>query len=207
MIRWIKKETKLFIIAGNVARSSAAKHLWEAGADVVKAGVGGGSLCSTRIKTGNGVPMISTLIDIHNAKQEMISSGYKGNLYFISDGGSRSAGDLVKSFCFADMVMAGSIFAGLSECPGNTFEIDGILHKEYAGSSTHKSNYIEGVKGLVPCKGKYIDILTEMLEGVRSGMSYQGAHNLTTLKNCPEFIRITHAGIIESHPHDIKVIK
>jgi IMP dehydrogenase len=225
-----KQYPKLFIIAGNVATGSGAKRLWEAGADAVKTNVGGGSLCTTRIETGNGVPTLTTLIDVANVRKELTrptneklvnigvdSRGeYTANLvgdppiinrplYIISDGGCKNAGDLVKSLCFADMVMSGNLFAGCEEAPGATHRINGVPHKEYKGSSTHKANHIEGVAAWVPCTGKYEDVLTKLLEGIRSGCSYQGAHNLTELKDSPAFIKITPAGLKESHPHDVVI--
>ena len=122
---------------------------------------------------------------------------------FIADGGIKNAGDVVKALCFADMVMVGNLFAGCEETPGQVMSIDGRSYKEYVGSSTHKTNHIEGVAAIVHTKGAYKDILTKLLEGLRSGCSYQGAHNLEELRDNPEFIRITNAGLKESHPHDV----
>ncbi len=212
MISYMKEQfPDCTIIAGNVATGNGARRLWEAGADVVKAGVGPGSLCSTRIETGNGVPQLTALIDIHKVQQELLAleratkypNEEKRTFPFIADGGIREAGDIVKALCFADMVMTGNLFAGCIEAPGNTVALDGITYKEYAGSSTHKTSRVEGVSALVPCKGSYQDILTKLLEGVQSGCSYQGAHNLQELKKNPQFIRITNAGLKESHPHDV----
>ena len=210
-----KLETIPFIIAGNVATGAGARRLWEAGANVVKVGVGPGSLCTTRIETGNGVPQLTALIDVAETQRQLIEL-YKTkdkvddpytminrSFPFISDGGIKSAGDVVKALCFADMVMVGNVFAGCAETPGQIMSIDGRQYKEYVGSSTHKVNHIEGVAALVPVKGTYNELLTKMLEGVRSGCSYQGAANLTELKENPEFIRITGAGLKESHPHDV----
>jgi IMP dehydrogenase len=211
MIKHIREKFPwAFIIAGNIASGWGARRLWEAGADIVKVGVGPGSLCTTRIETGNGVPQLTALIDVFEVKQELLAldrtrvkSKTRTNYAFIADGGIKNAGDIVKALCFADMVMIGNLFAGCEESPGNRIVIDGICHKEYVGSSTHKTNHIEGVAAFVPCKGSYQQVLTKLLEGVRSGCSYQGAHNLTELKDNPTFIRITNAGLKESHPHDI----
>jgi IMP dehydrogenase len=216
MVTWIKeKYPEMFVIAGNVATGWGARRLWEAGANVVKVGVGPGSLCTTRIETGNGVPQLTALMDVAEAQQQMITlwktkdikyypeSIVKRTFPFISDGGIKSAGDIVKALCFADMVMAGNLFAGCEETPGETRIIDGICYKEYVGSSTHKTSHIEGVSALVPCKGPYSNILNKLLEGLRSGCSYQGAHDLIELKDNPAFIRITNAGLKESHPHDV----
>lgn len=214
-IEMVKSIKNLFpditVIAGNVATGPGAKRLWEAGADIVKAGIGGGSLCTTRIKTGNGVPQLTCIMDVAEAQKEMIRLQHirypeiKRDFPFISDGGLKNSGDIVKALCFADMVMVGNIFAGCKETPGETHAINGIWHKEYAGSSTHKTNHVEGVIAWVPCKGTYSEILMPLLEGIQSGMSYQGVNNLSKLKNNPTFIKITNAGLKESHPHDVLV--
>jgi IMP dehydrogenase len=187
---------KLFIIAGNVATGEGARRLWEAGADAVKVGVGPGSLCTTRIETGNGVPQLTALMDAVKYKPSQLH-------YIIADGGIKNAGDIVKALCFADMVMIGNLFAGCEEAPGATHRINGVPHKEYRGSSTHKANRIEGVSAWVPCTGRYEEVLTKLLEGLQSGCSYQGAQNLTELKESPTFVKITPAGLKESHPHDV----
>jgi IMP dehydrogenase len=205
---------RAFIIAGNVATGSGARRLWEAGADVVKVGVGPGSLCTTRVETGNGVPQLTALIDVAKTQKELMElertktypNEKRRQFPFISDGGIKRAGDIVKALCFADMVMVGNVFAGCEETPGEIIkQPDGRTFKAYVGSSTHKTNHVEGVAALVPTKGKFEDILTKLLEGVVSGCSYQGAINLTELRDNPEFIRITNAGLIESHPHDVIV--
>lgn len=212
MISWIKsKYNDMTVIAGNVATGSGARRLWEAGADVVKVGVGPGSLCTTRIETGNGVPQLSALIDVAETQRQLNElertrtyPHEKKRVYrFISDGGIKSAGDVVKALCFADMVMIGNLFAGCEEAPGDRIVIDGMSYKKYVGSSTHKTNHIEGVAALVPYKGAMTDILTKLVEGLRSGLSYQGSHNLDELKDNPVFIKITNAGLKESHPHDV----
>jgi len=216
MAKWVKeKHSDIFLIAGNVATGDGARHLWEAGADVVKVGVGPGSLCTTRLETGNGVPQLTALMDVAEAQRQLRElektryyphESHKRKTYpFISDGGIKKAGDVVKALCFADMVMAGNVFAGCEETPGVVHTIGGVPHKEYVGSSTHKANHIEGVAAWVACKGKYQDVLTKFLEGLRSGCSYQGSHNLRELKDNPTFIRITNAGLVESHPHDVIV--
>lgn len=210
MVSWIKaKYSDMFVIAGNVATGSGARRLWEAGADVVKVGVGPGSLCTTRIETGNGVPQLTALMDVADTQQQLIAlektrSNTKKRAYpFISDGGIKSAGDIVKALCFADMVMIGNLFAGCEEAPGKRIVIDRVEYKEYVGSSTHKTNHIEGVAALVPYKGVFTDVLTKLLEGLQSGCSYQGARNLNDLKDNPVFVKITNAGLKESHPHDV----
>ena len=157
------------------------------------------SLCTTRIETGNGVPQMTALADAASVARPSICRDKKFSI--IADGGVRRAGDAVKALCFADMVMVGSMLAGTEETPGELFVVDGQLCKEYAGSSTHKTNHIEGVKANIPYKGKVENIITKTMEGIRSGMSYQGVDNLEKLKKVAEFIQITSAGLIESHPH------
>jgi IMP dehydrogenase len=214
MTSWIKKtRPDMFVIAGNVATGPAAERLWRAGADAVKVGVGPGSLCTTRIETGNGVPQLTALmnVSIRRLAMSMTHSEHADGptlnkpMYIIADGGIKDAGDIVKALCFADMVMIGNMFAGCEETPGKRLLIDGTSYKEYVGSSTHKTNHIEGVAALVPTKGSYNSVLTKLLEGLRSGCSYQGAHNLQQLKDNPEFVRITNAGLRESHPHDVLI--
>ncbi len=193
------------LIAGNIATGEAAMRLWQAGADFVKASVGGGSICLTRIETGNGVPLFSSLVDIAETKAYHPLPGKIQGI--IADGGIRTAGDCVKSLCLADMVMCGNLFAGCQETPGQEEIHNGVSYKAYHGSSTHKSNHVEGVKALVKTKGKFKDILKSTLEGIRSGCSYQGVDNLSSLKENPEFCRITSAGKHESGAHDVLVIK
>lgn len=215
MTAWIKAKypNDSFVISGNVATGEGARRLWQAGANVVKVGIGPGSLCTTRIETGNGVPQLTALMDVAEVQRQMIElnrtrdkeTNTTRHYPFIADGGIKSAGDIVKALCFADMVMVGNLFAGSLETPGDTVYIDGRLCKEYVGSSTHKTNHVEGVAAIVLQKGAYKDILSRLLEGVRSGMSYQGASNLEELRDNPEFIRITNAGLKESHPHDVTI--
>ena len=207
MISYIKAENKdIFVIAGNVATGSGAERLWKAGADAVKGGVGAGSICLTRIETGNGVPQLTALIDIYQKREELYNTDLKSinrKLYIIADGGIKNSGDVIKAMCFSDMVMVGNLFAGCAETPGQLMQINGKTYKEYVGSSTHKNNHIEGVEAIVPVKGTYKEVLTKILEGVRSGCSYQGVHKLSELQDNPEFIRITNAGLIESNAHDV----
>jgi len=210
MIQEIRQLVDVTIIAGNVATGDGARRLWEAGADIVKVGVGPGSLCTTRIETGNGVPQLTALMDVQKTQQFLLERD-RATRYpneqrqypFIADGGIKSVGDVVKALCFADMVMIGNLFAGCQEAPGQTHYINNVPHKEYLGSSTHKTNHVEGVCAWVPCTGNYETVLTKLLEGLRSGMSYQGVNSLSELKDNPTFIRITNAGLKESHPHDV----
>jgi IMP dehydrogenase len=214
MVRWIKKKyPDMFIIAGNISTGEGARYLWESGVDAVRVGQGNGSICTTRVMTGNGVPQLSALIEVQKEQELLLEHEEINNIqsrrgyYIISDGGCKIPGDVVKSCCFADMIISGNLFAACDECEGNTIVVDGVAYKEYAGSSTHKPNHVEGVSGLVKCKGKYKNVLTKILEGLRSGCSYQGANNLQELKTNPIFVRITNAGFQESNAHDIKVVK
>lgn len=206
------KYPEVLLIAGNVATARGAERLAEAGADVIKVGIGGGSLCTTRIETGNGVPQMTALMSVFdNASHFLVEDPNYGptlrkdyserKFKIIADGGIRRAGDCVKALCFADMVMMGSVLAGTEETPGECFLMENKLVKEYAGSSTHKANHIEGVKAIVPFKGKVETVIVKTMEGIRSGLSYQGVDNLEDLKKVAEFVQVTSAGLIESHPH------
>lgn len=193
------------IIAGNVATDTGAQMLWEAGADIIRSGIGGGSICSTRIETGNGYPLLSTL---QNIKKHPFHSFDKEDLeppMIIADGGIRTAGDCVKSLCFSDLVMLGNLFAGTDEAPGDIITINGQQFKSYAGSSTHKQKHIEGVIGLVPYKGSVRNVVQKLVEGIKSGCSYQGVNNIQELQQDPQFVVISNAGLRESHPHDVKL--
>jgi IMP dehydrogenase len=190
------------IIAGNVATKGGAKRLWEAGADIVKVGVGPGSLCTTRIETGCGVPQLTAIMDVAEVREEYFPCNG-----IIADGGIKNAGDCVKALCFADMVMVGNLFAGTNESPGARLaRLEESTQKRYRGSSTHKTSHVEGVQAWVKASGPFDDVLYRLLEGIRSGCSYQGSENLEQLKEGPELIRITSAGLRESYPHDVHVI-
>jgi IMP dehydrogenase len=231
MVDWIKNvNPDLFVIAGNVATGSGATRLWKAGADAVKVGIGPGSLCTTRIETAAGAPQLTALMDVAVARTYLTKEIPRPNftksydpdddslydlpsveinrpLYIIADGGIKNAGDIVKALCFSDMVMAGNLFAGCPETPGNLIYVNGQPHKEYVGSSTHKGTHVEGVSAIVQQKPPYKEVLGKLIEGLRSGLSYQGATNLKKLRESPEFIKISNAGLKESHPHDITIRK
>lgn len=198
MIKYIKKLGDYIVIAGNVATGNGAERLWRAGADIIKVGVGSGSLCTTRIETGNGKPQLSSLIEIAEVSKRL-QLEFNKKFSFISDGGIKNSGDIVKALLFADMVMIGNMFSGCDECPCNLVNMNGKLYKEYAGSSTYKTSHIEGVVTMVPYKGAFNNILTKILEGIKSGLSYQGCRNLTEVKDNPILIKISNAGLIESH--------
>ena len=195
----------VLLISGNVATYEGAMFLYECGADIVKCNVGSGSICLTRINTGNGVPAITTLIDTAKAKQDFqVKNGKK--VFLMSDGGVKTAGDLVKGLCFADLMMCGNLFSGCDESPAEKFVIDGQTYKTYAGSSTHRGNFTEGVSALVLSKGPVDKIVQSFTEGLQSGMSYQGAHNLKELRNDPKFIKISNSGMMESGAHTLAKI-
>ncbi len=204
MVKYIRsKSPDALIIAGNVATGKGALRLYKAGADVIKANVGSGSVCLTRIEAGNGVPSITALEDCYNAS---ISNSGSRLFRIIADGGIRTGGDIIKSLVFSDAVMLGNLLAASDESPGDIVEINGTSYKEYAGSSTLKNTNIEGVAGYVKCKGPVAKIIKSLLEGVASGCSYQGARNIDELKGA-EFVRVTNSGLIESHAHDIMLKK
>lgn len=203
MICWIKNNyPDVLLISGNVATASGARRAWQAGADVIRVGVGNGSTCSTRIETAAGVPQLTALMDCFEVKQKLDSLSNSKH-YILADGGMKCTADVVKSFCFADLVMSGNLFAGCQETPGELIQRDGKTYKAYVGSSTHKTTHIEGVQAQVLAKGSFQETLDRLLQGLRSGCSYQGAFNLQELKENAQFMRITNAGLIESHPHDV----
>lgn len=149
MISYVHKHyPDVLLIAGNVATADGALRLVEAGADVVKVGIGPGSLCTTRIETGNGVPQLTALMEIF----ELRKTSYK-KFKIVADGGIKNSGDIVKALCFSDAVMMGNVFAGTDEAPGKIISVQGKPFKEYVGSSTHKASHVEGVTALVPYKG------------------------------------------------------
>lgn len=193
------------IIAGNVATRDAALHLWHCGAHVVKVGVGPGSLCTTRVETGCGVPQLTALEDVALARH-IVAKNSAASFGIIADGGMKSAGDMVKALCFADMVMTGNLFAGCEEAPGREIQINGRRLKEYVGSSTHKTTHVEGVEAMTPVKGRFSDVLMKLTDGIRSGCSYQGVSKVGDLKKDPRFIRMTSAGRVESGPHDVTIL-
>ncbi len=200
----------LTLIVGNIVTGEAAKRLWVAGVDAVKVGIGGGSICSTRIETGNGYPQLSALKQVSKARKFTLkvlrNESITRHLGIIADGGITSAGDCVKALVYADMVMAGNLFAGTYESPGEIVIINGKEYKRYDGSSTHRNDNIEGVKSRVAAKGEVKDVMKRLREGIQSGCSYQGVESLDDLKAVAKFVRITNAGITESKPHDVSII-
>lgn len=204
-----KTYPETLLIAGNICTAEGCRFLYENGADVVKCGIGNGSNCTTRIEAATGVPQLTALSDVfaESCGKEYPFLGYESDRKFkiIADGGIRTAGDCVKALVFSDAVMLGSLLAGTNECPGEIQHLNGQAIKMYEGSSTHKTNHIEGIKRAVTLKGPVKPIIEKLLEGIRSGCSYQGASNLEELKENAEFIKISNAGLVESHPHGLLI--
>lgn len=194
------------IIAGNVATSWGAIDLGMWGADAVRVGVGGGSLCTTRIKTGFGVPNLSAIYD---ARAKRHSQYVDLTIPIIADGGIRNSGDIAKALAFgANSVMLGSLLAGTKESPGTILEDNkGHLFKKYRGAASletklahgQASRNVEGESTIVPFKGDVSYIVNDLMDGLRSALSYGGANNLTEFH--PEFVHITSSGLTESKPH------
>ncbi|MCA9307912.1 guanosine monophosphate reductase [candidate division WWE3 bacterium] len=213
-----KYGNKITIIGGICATYECAVAMYENGADMVSVGIGGGSICTTRIQTGCGLPTFQSLLEVAKAAR-------KYNKTFQPEAGIRNSGDIVKSLATgASAIMGGSIFAGTDECPGSVISIDGVLYKEYSGSASEKEKqrqvnkdsngkgkmyikHVEGVAGIKPYRGPVEDVVISLLAGVRSGMSYCGAKNLQELWENARFVRITSAGGVESNHHDIIVQK
>lgn len=205
------------IIAGNIATAAAARDLILAGADCVKVGIGPGSICTTRVVAGIGVPQITAIYD---AAEEAA----KYNIPVIADGGIKYSGDMTKAIAAgASVIMVGSLLAGCQESPGEEELYQGRRFKVYRGMGSiaamengSKDRYFqennkklvpEGVEGRVPYKGRVADTVYQLMGGLRSGMGYCGAPDIETLKATGQFIRITNAGLLESHPHDINITK
>ena len=205
------------LCAGNVATAEATEALIAAGADVVKVGIGPGSICTTRVVAGIGVPQITAIFDSANAAA-------KHGIPVIADGGIKYSGDIVKALAAGgSCVMLGSMLAGTDEAPGATEIYQGRSYKVYRGMGSlgamehgSKDRYFqedakklvpEGVEGRVPYKGILADTIFQMVGGIRSGMGYCGAKNIDDLRKNSEFIKITGAGLAESHPHDISITK
>ncbi len=214
-----KKFPKLDIIVGNVATQQAAADLVKAGADAVKVGVGPGSICTSRVIAGIGVPQLSAIYEA--------AKGVKGSgVPIIADGGIRYTGDIVKAIAAgADVVMAGSLFAGVEESPGETIIFEGRKFKLYRGMGSveamqegSKDRYFqdveddinklvpEGIVGRVPYKGTLAEVMVQYVGGLRAGMGYCGAHDIPALKKA-KFIKISAAGIREGHPHDVAITR
>lgn len=210
---------ELDVVVGNIATAEAAEYLYEAGADAVKVGIGPGSICTTRIVAGVGVPQLSAVMEVAGA--------IKGRIPVIADGGIRFTGDIVKAVAAgADCVMLGSMFAGTKESPGETIIYEGRKYKTYRGmgsveamSKGSKDRYFqdveddvkklvpEGIVGRVPYKGEMAEVMYQFVGGLRAGMGYCGASDVPTLKEVGRFTQITTAGVKESHPHNVTITR
>ncbi len=205
------------IIAGNVATAEATRELYEAGADVVKVGIGPGSICTTRVVAGVGVPQITAIYDC-------ATEARKHGKAIIADGGIKYSGDIVKALAAGGhAVMLGSLLAGVSESPGETEIFQGRRFKVYRGMGSvtsmekgSKDRYFqednkkfvpEGIEGRLPYKGPVHDTIYQLVGGLRSGMGYCGTKDLTELREKAQFIKMTGAGLKESHPHDVQITK
>ncbi len=221
MVREIKtKFPNLDVVGGNIVTAEAAKDLIEAGADAVKVGVGPGSICTTRVVAGVGVPQISAINDVY---QETVKHGVP----IIADGGIKYSGDIVKSIAAgASCVMMGGIFAGTAEAPGEEILYEGRKYKIYVGMGSlaamkrgSKDRYFqdveddvkklvpEGIEGRVAFKGKLSDVVYQLVGGIRAGMGYCGTPTIKDLIENGKFVKITGAGLRESHPHDVNITK
>lgn len=207
----------LNLIAGNVATAEATKALFDAGADIVKVGIGPGSICTTRVVAGVGVPQITAIYDCATVGRNMGKS-------IIADGGIKYSGDIVKALAAGGhAVMLGSMLAGTTESPGETEIFQGRRFKVYRGMGSiaamekgSKDRYFqednkklvpEGIEGRLPYKGPLADTIYQLIGGIRSGMGYTGAANLEYLRENAQFVRMTGAGLRESHPHDVQITK
>ena len=216
----IRKKIKLPIVVGNIATPEAAKDLIKLGADAIKVGIGPGSICTTRIVAGVGVPQFTAIQDIATITN-------KNKIPMISDGGIRYSGDIVKALAAgANCIMAGSLFAGTDESPGEVFLFQGRSYKSYRGMGSlgamargSADRYFqdeineaiklvpEGIEGRIPYKGQVSNVLFQLTGGLRSGMGYTGSKDLMTLKKNAKFVRLTNSGINESHVHGVQVTK
>ncbi len=218
-IKSIKSHLNCEVLAGNIATAKAAKYLIDAGADAIKVGIGPGSICTTRVVAGIGVPQLTAVMDCAEVAA-------KAGIPVIADGGIKYSGDIVKALAGgSNAVMIGSLFAGTDESPGEFIIYNGRRFKSYRGMGSlgamkrgSKDRYFqetdedkklvaEGIEGMVPYKGPFKDFLYQLIGGIRAGMGYCGAANLEELRNNSEFIEITSAGLKESHPHDIRITK
>jgi IMP dehydrogenase len=211
----IKKRFGVPVIGGNVASKEGTRRLIEAGADAVKVGIGPGSICTTRIVAGVGVPQFTAVWDC-------AEEAAKSRIPIIADGGVKFSGDITKAIgAGAGVVMIGNLFAGLKEAPGKEIIFDGRIYKEYRGMGSmgaikdgSRDRYQitkdeepvpEGIEGRVPYKGGLRNYLHQLVSGLRKGMGYCGCKNIEDLKNYRKFVKITPAGLKESHAHDVAI--
>ena len=220
MIRKIKAKFDIELIAGNVGTGDAAKDIIKAGADAVKVGIGPGSICTTRVIAGVGVPQVTAIMECAKVAQK-----YKVPL--IADGGIKQTGDIAKAIAAgADSIMIGGLFAGVEESPGEKVLYEGRSYKVYRGMGSleamkqgSRDRYFqdveddlpklvpEGIEGRVPYKGNVSDTVHQMVGGLRAAMGYCGCRTIAEMKKKAQFVRMTEAGLRESHPHDIMVTK
>ena len=221
MVKVIKKKyPDCQILAGNIATGAAAQALIDAGVDAVKVGIGPGSICTTRVVAGVGVPQITAIMDVAEVTR-------KNGIPLVADGGIRYSGDVAKAIAVgADVIMAGSLLAGTDESPGEKILFEGRVYKTYRGMGSlgamqkgSKDRYFqgdvtdteklvpEGIEGRVPYKGKARDVIYQMVGGLRSGMGYCGCPDIPNFQENAELVRSTGAGMAESHPHDIQITK
>jgi len=216
----IRKKTHCPIVVGNIATPEAAKDLIKLGVDAIKVGIGPGSICTTRVVAGVGVPQFTAI-------QEISSVASKSKIPMISDGGIRFSGDIVKALAAGgNCIMAGSLFAGTDESPGEVFLFQGRSYKSYRGMGSlgamargSADRYFqdeinesiklvpEGIEGRIPYKGPVSNVLFQLTGGLRSGMGYTGSKDLSSLRKNAKFIRLTNSGITESHVHGVQVTK
>ena len=221
IIRFIKKiKKKTALCAGNIATPDAAKFLLKLGVDIIKVGIGPGSICTTRLVAGIGVPQLSAILNVRNGIKNK-------NVKIISDGGIKYSGDLAKAFAAgADAVMIGSLFAGTDETPGKLIKKNGKLFKSFRGMGSvgamnkgsadryfqkkqkDSSKYVpEGVEGLAKYKGKVDKVVFKLVGGLRSSMGYLGYKQIKYLRYKPQFVKITKAGFYESMVHNVDIVK
>ncbi len=222
IIKFIKKKKnkKTVLCAGNIATPEAAKFLLKLGVDVIKVGIGPGSICTTRLVAGIGVPQLSAILAVRNGVKNK-------NLKIISDGGIKYSGDLAKAFAAgADAVMIGSLFAGTDEAPGKLIKKNGKFFKSFRGMGSvgamnkgsadryfqskqkNLSKYVpEGVEGFAKYKGKVSNVIFKLVGGLKSSMGYLGSKQIKYLRNKPKFVKITKAGFYESMVHNVDIIK
>ena len=215
-IEWLKNNINLPIIAGNVATGEAVEDLAKAGVDGIKFGVGPGSLCSTRINTGNGMPQLTGLINARRALYSLVETGFfkdKRIPIIIGDGGIKNSGDIVKALVAgADCIMLGGLLAGTHEAPGAVMNINGSRVKSFRGMASREAQEswkgvatsIEGEATWVSYKGPVENVYNDLVSGILSGMSYQDARNICELRKNATFIRQTNASLTESKPHGLK---
>ena len=213
----MKKKYSLPVVAGNVATREGTKRLIDAGADAIKVGVGPGSICTTRIVAGIGVPQFSAVL-------WCVEEAEKQGIPVIADGGIKFSGDIVKAIAGgASSVMIGNLFAGLREAPGNEIIFDGRMFKEYRGMGSigaikegsgdryqmtaGDEPVPEGIEGRVPYKGELKPFLHQLVTGLKKGMGYCGTKSVEELRHYKKYVKISSAGLKESHPHDVMLTK